>query len=394
MDELEYAATGRLTALRHANGIEEQMGYGDTGYLETMSIARGGVVLYDAQLTHDALGHLTQLDATVDGQAEIETFAHDALGHLTGFTRQADGSAANYTYAYDADGNLLRGDEMGVDLFSYDFTAPGALTSRTLSDGTVDTVNFDIAGHLTGSDGMALAYDAHGRLMRVTKSDGTVVEMIYDYRGARVMKRVTSPDGNHAVRYVDDLFEERADVATAYVIAGGRLVGHLRGGGQRHLHVDHRGSPLVVTRTDGTVDGRGWFGPFGHDATLADADVSRQYTGAVFDIETGLYYLNHRYYSPALGRFLTPDPRFLGRPERELDVPEAHNLYAYANGDPVDYVDPTGQGFWSRLGQGARRHCSRRGNHCGGGRGGDGVDCGGAASAARCGRGRHHRRHY
>ena len=32
-------------------------------------------------------------------------------------------------------------------------------------------------------------------------------------------------------------------------------------------------------------------------------------------------------------------------------MPEAHNLYVYAAADPVDYVDPTGESFWSTLGQ-------------------------------------------
>jgi hypothetical protein len=53
----------------------------------------------------------------------------------------------------------------------------------------------------------------------------------------------------------------------------------------------------------------------------------------------------------SIGRFLTPDPRFLAQPERELSVPEAHNLYVYAGGNPVDYVDPTGEGFWDTLGK-------------------------------------------
>ena len=175
--------------------------------------------------------------------------------------------------------------------------------------------------------------------------------VIYDYRGARVGKRVTDANGTILTRYVDELFEERGGVSTGYVFAAGRLVGRLRGSGRRHLHVDHRGSVILVTRPNGSIDGRGWFGPYGASQELADADGSRQMAGMIFDAEIGLYYFNQRYYSPQLGRFLTPDPRFLGQPERELDVPEAHNLYVYAAGDPVDYVDPTGEGFWSTLGK-------------------------------------------
>ena len=58
---------------------------------------------------------------------------------------------------------------------------------------------------------MQLLFDARGRLTRAEKADGTIVEMVYDYRGARLSKRVTgSPQGNYLVRYVDDLAEDHA----------------------------------------------------------------------------------------------------------------------------------------------------------------------------------------
>ena len=47
----------------------------------------------------------------------------------------------------------------------------------------------------------------------------------------------------------------------------------------------------------------------------------------------GLQYLSQRYYDPAVGRFISPDPsRFLG----------VENLYLYAGNDPIGGVDPTG----------------------------------------------------
>ena len=46
-----------------------------------------------------------------------------------------------------------------------------------------------------------------------------------------------------------------------------------------------------------------------------------------------------RYYNPATGRFLSRDPEE-GRPR---DAASLHK-YLYANGDPVDGIDPTGRG--------------------------------------------------
>ena len=55
-----------------------------------------------------------------------------------------------------------------------------------------------------------------------------------------------------------------------------------------------------------------------------------RYAGYIYDEETGLYYLNSRYYDPRLGRFLTKDT-----------IPKI-NHYVYANNNPVMFVDPSG----------------------------------------------------
>ncbi len=59
------------------------------------------------------------------------------------------------------------------------------------------------------------------------------------------------------------------------------------------------------------------------------------YTGAVIDTETGLYYMNARYYDPETGRFISQDS-FRGGGEIFW------HLYAYCDGDPVNSTDPTG----------------------------------------------------
>ncbi len=59
------------------------------------------------------------------------------------------------------------------------------------------------------------------------------------------------------------------------------------------------------------------------------------YTGAVIDEETGLYYMNARYYEPATGRFISADKY---RGDGEL----YWNLYVYCNDDPINCTDITG----------------------------------------------------
>ena len=71
--------------------------------------------------------------------------------------------------------------------------------------------------------------------------------------------------------------------------------------------------------------------------TLANDNPIR-YRGYYLDIENNFYYLNSRYYSPELRRFISPDDTAYLDPE----TPNGLNLYCYCNNDPVNYCDPSG----------------------------------------------------
>ena len=76
------------------------------------------------------------------------------------------------------------------------------------------------------------------------------------------------------------------------------------------------------------------YSAYGEVAVLGPDDAnSLRYTGRDDD-NTGLLYYRARYYDPVLKRFITEDPIGL--------LSGGANLYAYVNGNPVQYADPTG----------------------------------------------------
>ncbi|MEE1611404.1 RHS repeat-associated core domain-containing protein [Microvirga sp. CF3016] len=77
---------------------------------------------------------------------------------------------------------------------------------------------------------------------------------------------------------------------------------------------------------------------FGEKAAVTGAGAldTHGYIGEREDAETGLVYLNARYYDPAAGRFLSPDSLDPTRPG------VGTNRYAYALNDPVNLKDPSG----------------------------------------------------
>ncbi len=72
-------------------------------------------------------------------------------------------------------------------------------------------------------------------------------------------------------------------------------------------------------------------------ADLAETNPIR-YRSYYYDQDTGLYYLQTRYYSPIWRRFISPDSTSYIEPE----TPTGLNLYCYCGNDPVNNYDPTG----------------------------------------------------
>ena len=68
-----------------------------------------------------------------------------------------------------------------------------------------------------------------------------------------------------------------------------------------------------------------------------------RYRGYYYDAETGLYYLQSRYYNPQIGRFLNADG-YISTGQGVL----GYNMFAYCLNNPVNMSDPTGAGaIWN-----------------------------------------------
>jgi RHS repeat-associated protein len=62
------------------------------------------------------------------------------------------------------------------------------------------------------------------------------------------------------------------------------------------------------------------------------------FTGHVNDVDTGLTYMQQRYYDPVAGRFLSIDPVVT-----DANTGKGFNRYAYANNQPYKYIDSDGR---------------------------------------------------
>ena len=79
----------------------------------------------------------------------------------------------------------------------------------------------------------------------------------------------------------------------------------------------------------------------GFQASLYDGRVGSRTTGKERDSESGNDYFGARYYSSAMGRFMSPDPKLISK-QRILD-PQQWNMYAYTRNNPLVAIDPDGK---------------------------------------------------
>ena len=117
-----------------------------------------------------------------------------------------------------------------------------------------------------------------------------------------------------------------------------------------------QGDIIAIYTEDGTKIGSYTYDAWGNftyayatGATTAQKQIVRtlnpfRYRGYYYDTDTGLYYLQSRYYNPQWGRFLNADG-YVSTGTGLL----GYNMYAYCDNNPVIYMDLTGrswESFW------------------------------------------------
>ncbi|EIL88203.1 RHS repeat-associated core domain-containing protein [Rhodanobacter spathiphylli] len=106
-----------------------------------------------------------------------------------------------------------------------------------------------------------------------------------------------------------------------------------------YVYTDAQGTPVMESDAQGHITKRFEYTPYGVAVTsVGAAPDGPGYTGHVNDPETGLVYMQARYYDPSTGRFLSTDP--VGPSPGSLFH---FNRYDYASNNPVVNIDPDGR---------------------------------------------------
>lgn len=301
---------------------------------------------------------------------------YDAIGNPLNYYNK-NGTNDPYNFNLEWQGTLLKSitSEDGKSKYEYTYNQNGLRTKKTVySDSNLKTPSGTVS-YIWQNDQLCgyqiITYDDNG-----AEQGNVNIKMLYDEYdmpiGIYLMSDLENAD------QTSDLFENDENIFWFVKDGQGNVIAmysdtdqqktlgcHYDGAG--NLVIDTSGTFMddIQTQIDNAIKENpkwGWITAIilALAAGIAMAVIllidQTAYRGYTYDFETGLYYCQNRYYSPAWGRFISmDDPAQL---TLNIDEPLNANLYTYCYNDPVNNVDPNGRSSYSFTGVGMQAEMS------------------------------------
>lgn len=354
----EYDALGRVTRKELLDGERplvdesiEYLRYGENSLdLVKEHDVRIGDAISTTEYEYDVSGNITSIK-----RDEYETrYQYDELGRLV----REDNPVLDKTvvYKYDAGGNILLKKEYKYSLedrlysptiTSYTYASKGNKDQLINFNG--EKISYDVMGRPTTIGDHKLAWNKKGKLIGYDD-----IAYTYGLNGIRTSKTVDGVKTTYSLLNNKILAEKSDGKEIIYRYSSDKLIGFAFNGVEYIYERNIQGDVLRIYRKDSLslvaeyhYDAYGKHEVINHtDEKIGDVNPFR-YRGYYFDVETGWYYLNARYYSSAMGRFISPDElSILDETKSQIN---GLNLYMYCGDNPVMNVDPSGNFFLTAL---------------------------------------------
>ena len=325
---------------------------------------------------YNEVGNVTQITNLLDNS--YWKFAYDKMGQMQYATDYAaDGTArGRYKYYYDNAGNLtswkIQDGSATVTQEEHTYTYGDSNWKDLLTAFDGQTITYDGGGNplsyyngqrytMTWRNGRELntatvggktysyEYDVNGLRTRKTNSDGGYTQY-YIVDGLTVAEQRFTSTGaeKYTLRYLFD--ENNSPVGFGIQYSGGTTWTNY------YFAKNLQGDVIALYLWNGTSTGTLvatykydlWGKPIGiynaSGATISQtaANVAAynpfRYRGYRYDADTGFYYLQSRYYDPAICRFINAD-RYTDTGEKLV----GYNMFVYCNNNSIVYTDFSGE---------------------------------------------------
>jgi RHS repeat-associated protein len=294
---------------------------------------------------YDANGNITSI--TESGLA-IQ-YEYNELNEVIRENNQRDNKT--FVYNYDLGGNLLSKVEyvyttgtLGTPVVTIPYVYGNTNWKDLLTSFNGKAITYDAIGNPLTYDGGTFAWE--GRKLTSFNKTGLAVSYTYNESGIRTSKTVNGTTTNYRLSGDKVTFEQTGSDSIYYVydtqgqlismILNGTEYGYIRNAQNDIVGLINSAGTQVVAYTYST-----WGEVLSITGTLATtlgAKNPYRYRGYRYDSETGLYYLQSRYYNPQWGRFLNAD----SITSTSINV-LGQNMFIYCNNNPVKSIDPSGK---------------------------------------------------
>jgi len=277
---------------------------------------------------------------------------NDQIGQLV----RDEGPERVSEYTYDVGGNMLTVTVNDVleKAFYYENSQWYDQLTAVVMDGVRLPITYDPLGNMTSFNGRNFTWQRGRQLASITSAD-LMVTFTYDYTGLRSSKTVNGVTSYYVwaggllmARYTPAHNGNLAETLAWHYDQGGTMLGFARTIGEfptavtsYYFYVRNMlGDVVAVLDAAGDIVAEYTYDAWGNvlSATGPMAYINPiTYRGYYKDWVTGLYYLQSRYYCPALRRFINADA-LLDTGQQPLGT----NMYMYCLNDPVNLYDPDG----------------------------------------------------
>jgi len=342
-----YFDNGTRESITYPNGLTAEYTYYANNKLHTLANKNGSTIIEAFNYSYDDNGNMS---SKLDGKGTT-SFTYDALNRLATIT-EPDGTVTEYTY--DEAGNrtgedvTLNGVTTSTD-YTYNMQNRLTATEEVPNGGQTETTDYfydnngnTVSTQVQSIDDAAYDYDGFNQLTEATQ-DGSTMQMAYNGEGLRISKEVSANGQSSVVQYLYEynkvVLELNGNgVQTAYNIYGNDTLISRETGGEKLYYLYNGHDVTALTDGTGAVVASYYYDAFGNiTEETGSANNSVNYAGYQYDAETGMYYLNARYYNPVTARFMTEDTYY-----GSVSDPLSLNLYTYCANNPIIYWDPTG----------------------------------------------------
>ncbi len=354
----EYDSLGRITNKKINNNNYMNYEYLSNGKRTSNEIVKMYLNGDEYEYVYDKLGNINEVHKN---NILINKYYYDDFSQLTMSEDYVEHK--KYEYTYDTNSNLIEKKVINtlnntvIEDIMLGYNNSSWEDQLSTYNGT--TITYDSLGNITSYGNNELFTWNNGReLTQYSNTNQNITaNYAYDMSGIRCSKNINNILTTYYTENGKVIYEKRNNDIIYYLYDIQGIAGLIYNGNIYYYEKNLLGDIIGILNSQYQKIVSYQYDDWGKILSIKDStgqDIINptnigiinpfRYRGYYYDSETGLYYLNSRYYNPEWCRFISADALIASN----QDFP-SFNLYVYASNNPIMNTDISGYGILSSI---------------------------------------------